>query len=124
MAAITPVVTNLAAGSKLVTWTQINQDDTGDELKSPVPGHTAAVIYVTGTFDTGVYTLEESLDDGATWNEAVSLGGSIAGGSDLDFSAAGAAAVTIQAEARYRIAVAGGTTEDIDVSLFLLGIGA
>lgn len=120
-AAIAPVVTNLAAGSKMISWTQINQDDTGAATGALTPAADKGYVAVYGTFDTGVYTLEVSTDGGATWNEAVSLGGTIAAAADLDFPANGHAGVTIPAGAdvRWRIAVVGGTTEDVDVALFL-----
>lgn len=120
MATITPTITDLKGASKEVLWTQINQDDEGGSTSLLPNGDLLAypdkTISADGTFDTGAYALEGS-NDGTNWHQCYSLGGSIAGGTAISFSAAGSAVVAENFRF-YRIANDNnGTTEDVDISM-------
>lgn len=113
MANITPTINDARPGVKVITWDQINQDDEGAAV-AVEPIFSDKTVQVSGTFDTGTYTLEGSMDN-SNFVSCHSAGGSIAAGSALAFTAAGSAVVA-QNFLYYRVANDnGGTTEDVNV---------
>lgn len=96
MADITPTIKSVGDGW-LVEWDQINADDEGATTKGVRNAeHLAAypdkTIQLSGTFNGGTYALEGSMD-GSQWDSAYSLGGDVAAGSAISFTAVGSAVI-------------------------------
>lgn len=112
MAAITPSVSNV--GNKrvptIVSWVQINEDDTGD-VHAITGEYMVGSIHFFGTFNGGTLSLQGSIDN-TNWVTIKDTTGSA-------IEATAASTFNFACSYPYiRIANdAGGTTEDIDVSI-------
>lgn len=111
MATITATITEPRANYNTayrIFWEQINQDDTGGSTAVPHPIKHATAVFQ-GTFDTGTYTLQGSVDGGTTFHTIKDINGnSVAATANAIFEFKSNVA-------HLQVAVAGGTTEDVDV---------
>lgn len=112
MATITPT-SNLKKGSSIpfgvVSWEQINQNDTGGGV-GVNPGVKRGTVIFTGTFDGGTWTLEGSIDGD---NYAP-----LKDKHDNLIAATTASSYEFETVVRYfKVSVSGGTTSDVDVEL-------
>lgn len=120
MANITPTIVAIG-DAVLVEWDQINEDDEGATTKGVREGEGLArypdkTVQFSGTFNGGAYALEGSMD-GSAWDACHSLGGDVAAGSAISFSAIGSA-VLAQNFRHYRVTNDNnGTTEDVNVHM-------
>ena len=121
MATITPTVVPLSSNAVKVLWETVTHADSGgstDLDESPLRGDLSAfpgkTVSAAGTFAGGLSLALEGSNDGTNWFACHSLGGSVAAGNAIAFTAAGSAVVAQNARF-YRVTRTSGSASDVDV---------
>lgn len=114
MATITPVRASVQAGIEKITWTNLSTADTATEVMVMGASGAIGAMQVTGTFGSATITLQGS-NDGTNFAAITDPSGN-----DIAVTAAGI--VDFSTAAAYiRPSSAGGTADDVTVTVILRG---
>lgn len=114
MATINPVPALLTSGLQTWTWETLTENDTAAAVTPNGTEPLAASVQIVGSFG-GATVLLQGSNDNTNWITLKDLAGS-----DISFSASGAAEFT-SAMAYFRVSASGGTSQDVDAILSFRG---